>query len=433
MRLPSTSRVRRWAGLLADLSIWPIAATVAASIITDRALGLALAVALVQMLARWLAHGSPIIHTRADGAIIGLALMACVSLAITVRMDLTAPQVGRLLLGMALYYAVVGWARTRQRLYLIHLGFIAAGLLLALVAPLSVYSGSVDWSKRLPFFPSSLADISQRLIGDSINANVMAGYLALLLPIVVGPVLFAWRELRLQAWLLLPLAVVVMLPMLWLTGSRAGVAAALLGLALLCALRWRWLLITSVLFGVFGILSLDLSSWQSNAELFTDSGTLGGLAQRKELWSRAWYMIQDFSFTGIGMGSFGVVTDLLYPLFLVPPGQLFHAHNLFLQVAVDLGVPGLIAYLFTLALVTMMVVSAYMQLGKISPGLKGLAAGILASQLVLVAHGMFDAVTWGMVRPALLIWAIWGSGAALWRLVEMSRETEELVRPGGTA
>ena len=417
--------------MLADISIWPLAATVAASIVTERTLGLALAVALVQILARWLANGSPITRTRADRSILGLALMACVSLAITARMDLTAPQVGRLFLGMALYYAVVGWAHTRERLYTIYLGFIAAGMLLALATPLSVES--INWSGRLPFLPASLVGGLQRLMGDGINPNVMAGYLALLLPIIVGPALFAWRELKLLGWLLLPLTVVVMLPMLWLTESRAGIAAAVLGMALLCALRWRWLLISGVLIGAFGALSIDLSSWQRSAELFARSGTLGGLDQREELWSRAWYMIQDFSFTGIGMGSFGVVTDLLYPLFLSPPGQLFHAHNLFLQVAVDLGVPGLIAYLFTLALITMMAVSAYLHLGKISPWLRGLAAGILASQLVLVAHGMFDAVTWGMVRPALLIWAIWGSGAVLWRLVEMSRETEELVRPGGAA
>jgi putative inorganic carbon (HCO3(-)) transporter len=224
--------------------------------------------------------------------------------------------------------------------------------------------------------------------------------------------------------------------------------ATILSVVFLCMLRWRWLRIIGVLTGSFGILSIDSSSWQISAELFTAkvmsawrsnssvfvSGVAAeGLTERKELWSRAWDMIQDSPLSGIGMGCFNYVANMLYPP--LPPllTEIPHAHNLFLQVAVDLGVPGLIAYLFTLALITMMVVSAYMQLGKISPGLKGLAAGILASQLVLVAHGMFDAVTWGMVRPALLIWAIWGSGAALWRLVEMSRETEELVRPGGTA
>ena len=71
-----------------------------------------------------------------------------------------------------------------------------------------------------------------------------------------------------------------------------------------------------------------------------------GLQGRVELWSRALYAIQDFPLTGCGLGTFRQVVHLLYPPFFVEPGaDLAHAHNFFLQVALDLGVPGLIAYL----------------------------------------------------------------------------------------
>ena len=79
---------------------------------------------------------------------------------------------------------------------------------------------------------------------------------------------------------------------------------------------------------------------------FISSGvSVQGVEGRVEIWSRAIYMIQDFSFTGIGMGSYMDVADLLYPFFLAAPGKIDHAHNLFLQVAVDLGIPGFIAWL----------------------------------------------------------------------------------------
>ena len=413
------SRLRHWARIVADLSIWPLAIAVAASAAIERAVWPALAVALFQIAARWLAQGSPFNRTRADKAILGLALMSGVSLAITARMDLTAPQVARLILGMVLYYAVVDWARTPGRLQLLYLGFVATGLLLALGALVSV--DNVNFS----FLPSNLVGLSQRLVGDGVNPNVMSGYLAILLPIIVGPALFAWREIKPQLWLLLLLTLVIIPPVLLLLQSRAGIAATILGLAMLCALRWRWILRIGLLTGSFLLLSLDLSAWQSAIEMFSRGGALGGLAEREELWSRAWYMIQDFFFTGVGMGLFGVVTDLLYPLFLAPPGVLFHAHNLFLQVAVDLGVPGLIAYLFTLGFVITMAVRTYVELGSTNASLRGMAAGIVASQVVLVAHGMFDAVTWGMVRPAVLVWAIWGAAAALWQLTETARSAEE--------
>jgi putative inorganic carbon (HCO3(-)) transporter len=120
-------------------------------------------------------------------------------------------------------------------------------------------------------------------------------------------------------------------------------------------------------------------------------------------------MIQDFPFTGIGMGSFTEVADRLYPFFLFMPGSVEHAHNLFLQVAVDLGLPGLIAWLailFGALFTTWQVFRTGRRLGQ--SWLVGLGAGLLAAQSALVVHGFTDAVLWGMVRTAPLVWFIWG-------------------------
>ena len=76
-------------------------------------------------------------------------------------------------------------------------------------------------------------------------------------------------------------------------------------------------------------------------------------------------MLQDFPFTGIGMGSFEQVTNLLYPLFIAPGGGITHAHNLFLQVAVDLGLPGLVAWLSILILVVAVSWRVY-RLGRVN-------------------------------------------------------------------
>jgi putative inorganic carbon (hco3(-)) transporter len=58
------------------------------------------------------------------------------------------------------------------------------------------------------------------------------------------------------------------------------------------------------------------------------------------------FIIQDFPFTGMGMNVFRKVVPVLYPLFLIGPDiDIGHAHNEFLQAALDLGIPGLIAFL----------------------------------------------------------------------------------------
>jgi len=60
-----------------------------------------------------------------------------------------------------------------------------------------------------------------------------------------------------------------------------------------------------------------------------------------------------------------------------------------------------------------------------------LGAGLLGSQIALVVHGMTDAVTWGMVRPAPLVWAIWGLAVAAGIIYLNSSKSPENTRTTG--
>lgn len=394
--------VRRLARAIAEYEIWPLAAVVAASVATERALPLALAVAAALVAARWLARGAPSVRTPADWPILGLALMSVVSLAVTTRMDLTAPQVGRLFLGIAFYYGLVNWATTPARLGLVALGLALSGLVLSLGAPLGV-----EWANwKFAFIPAGLYQHFVRLSADTINPNVMAGYLALLLPCVVAMLIFAWARLAVWRRSLYSVTLALMVVVLVLTQSRAGIVAAVAGLLVLVVLRWRraWVAIGGLAAAGILVGLAFVNGIASNVSLI-------GMPERMEVWSRGWYMLQDFAFTGIGIGSFPYVTERFYPLVLQP--TLPHSHNLLLQVAVDLGLPGLVAWLAVLFLVVASAWAAYSRSRASGDWpLAGLAAGLLAAQVALVVHGMFDAVTWGMVRPAVLIWGLWGAAVA---------------------
>ena len=39
------------------------------------------------------------------------------------------------------------------------------------------------------------------------------------------------------------------------------------------------------------------------------------------------------------------------------------------------------------------------------------------NQVALVTHGIVDAVTWGMVRTAVIVWTLWGLAAASKRIL----------------
>lgn len=87
--------------------------------------------------------------------------------------------------------------------------------------------------------------------------------------------------------------------------------------------------------------------------------------------------------------------------------------RLLAQVGVDLGLPGMVSWL---AVILILGVSNYQiyRYGRIRTDgwLAGFGAGYLGSLVAYLIHGMVDAVTWGTVRPAPLVWAIWGGIAA---------------------
>jgi putative inorganic carbon (HCO3(-)) transporter len=168
------------------------------------------------------------------------------------------------------------------------------------------------------------------------------------------------------------------------------------------------------------VVGLAVSLWLGPERVLSEaiaSATLGGSEGRGEVWTRALYILEDFPLTGVGLGAFTRVTDLLYPLFRYPPGAIGHAHNLFLQVGVDVGLPGLAAWLAMYLLALAISWRAY-RLGSVNGDwwMAGLGSGLFAGQIALGVHGLVDAVVWGMVRPAPLVWGVWGIIMATARL-----------------
>ncbi len=398
---------------LARNEIWIVGAGLAASVAFTRLLPAAVGLALLFWPLRRLAFGRFGRRTPLDWGVGLLVLMLPVTLWATPLPGTTLPQVLRLGSGMLFFYAVVNWAGDVRRLRWLVLGTALVGLVLALIATVSV-----DWSSyKLAFIPEALYTHFTTLFADTIHPNVMAGYLVILLPVAAALLLFAWGQLRLGLRIGLSLAFFLMLFILILTKSRGawmGFGALVL---LLAALRWRsgWLLLPACLLA--GIAVLALVGVGPTLEALATSSEVSGVAVREEIWSRAIFMIQEFSVTGIGMGTYGNLADALYPFLLVAPGSVPHAHNLFLQVAVDLGIPGLIAWLAIFGLVTGCAWAVFRRgRGLHDPWLMALGAGFLGSQLAMAVHGLTDAVTWGMVRPAPLVWGLWGLAVACWNV-----------------
>jgi len=416
------AQIRKIAGWGAELEIWLVTAAVAASLVFVRLLPWAAVLIGVLWGIRWFARGRLSVHTPADWGIILLLGMVPVTLWATALPELTYPQVFRLWVGIGFFYAVVNWANTEARLRLLLLGVAGGALGLAVFATVSV-----EWAvDKLFFIPAAVYDRFLLLVADTVHRNVMAGTLVILFPFSGGVLLFNWRGMPAWQRLVFGVAALAVGGMIVLTQSRGAVLALGAVLLALVALRWRWGCLLIPLAVVCGFMLLQVYGASQVMDTVSSGVSVSGLDGRVEIWSRAIYMIQDFPFTGIGMGSFGPVADVLYPFFLFPPGQIPHAHNLYLQLAVDLGIPGLVGWLSVW--LSVWVAGGWLfwrGRGIGSPWIMALGASLLCSQLALSLHGLVDAVTWGMVRTAPIVWALWGIGLASQNLYRMDKSLEQ--------
>ncbi len=391
--------------------------------------------------------------TPLNGPLLLLTLMVLVSLWATYDIAISLPKVSGMVLGLGVYFAVVRAAERPHGYFLSLLAYLGLGLGIAALGVIATgFTSKITLldplMSRLPRFITGLKGLE-----SGFHPNEVAGALIWVLPLmmVISVTLFLprpavnenagvtgtdWFE-KLRGWrwlgvtclslaatffsfvvfllcqsrgayiglsLSLPLLILFALPRGGRRVSLAALAVLAVALGLLLASNWA-----------------AARTWITGNDLAADPAlSLGSLEGRVEVWSRAIYAIQDFPFTGLGMNIFRKVLPVLYPLFLVSPDiDIGHAHNEFLQAALDLGLPGLIAFLA-------LYIGAFWMLAEIwsstrqlarNPELytlvtRSLALGLGGGLLAHLLYGLTDAVALG-AKPGMLFWMLLGLIAGL--------------------
>ena len=406
--------LQRLALRLSQLEIWFVGFAISLSMAWPRFLPAAVIAAAFFLPVHWLAYQRISVRTPGDIAVLLLTVMGAVTLLLSPDPTTTSLQVFRLLTGIVLYYTLVNWSDNRTRLRYLLFGIVLAGGTLALIAPFTV-----EWAVgKLSLLPVNIVNVYQQftlVFADTINPAVLAGSLVLIMPLAFAALLFSERNSKWGEKGILLFALLLMTAAWVLTLARGPWLAFGVASLLVFSLRWRGGMFLLLVAGIVFLSAGYYLGMTPILEFVTAGGAVGGADLRQEIWSRAIYMIQDFPFTGVGMGLFPQTLDVAYPMLLASRGAVHHAHNLFLQIAVDLGLPGLIAWLALL--LTVVAVSWQLYRAGRATGdrwLAGLGAGLLGSQAAMVVNGLTDAVVWGMVRSAPIVWAVWGLAMAAW-------------------
>ncbi len=404
-----------WLALLSPFFIFPA---------PNRLLPLAALPAL--WIARRIARGHFIRRTPLDWAIALLMLMVLVSLYATFDISFSLGKVSGVLFGIGVYYALVEWAAIGSHMRWSLVAYVLGGVTLAGVGLLGI-----NWTNKLPVLSqvtSHLPAVVRGLPGaeGGIQSNEVAGSLLWVIPVQLA--LFWWSWLDILAtprrWLLrlgLLLTSLLCGGTLLLTQSRSALIGFIAGLALLmwlAGVKVRLFLAAILVIGVVATVYVGPAKLAGKLTDAVGPGAnaaagINSVIDRTEIWSRAIYGIEDFPFTGMGMNAFRHVMPILYPMFSVALDTDFgHAHNHLLQAALDLGLPGLVAYLAIYMVAAALVVLVWR---SASPAWnKAVAAGVGAGLLAYFVYGMTDAVALG-AKPSIFFWALLALLVTAWQ------------------
>lgn len=365
-------------------------------------------------------------RTPYDGVVLCLLIMVLISLYATYDIAVSLPKIAGVLLGVSMFYAVVNVSGTLR-----HLRWTLTAIMLLIAAFCGLALVGTDWGRKVPLLEQvgSLLPIWVRGLPGAdagFHPAEVGGTLTWIVFLPLTALIGLWPQRHTSRIVLVLIALgamsVFLIGVLMLTQSRSAWLGVAGGAALLLWLMGRWgrvILIGGLAAGIVAAVLLGPDRLWPGTSVQATASELGtvftpGLSDRVEIWSRAIYGIQDFSFTGMGLGTFRYIMPVLYPLFIVSPDvDLGHAHNEWLQAGVDLGLTGLIVFV---ALQGLSFVLSYRAFRWPLPlAVHWMMAGVLAG---LVAHSLFgltDAVALG-AKPGIFFWLLLALTAAVWRL-----------------
>jgi O-antigen ligase len=184
--------------------------------------------------------------------------------------------------------------------------------------------------------------VAARVIGSFGNPNAYAEYLVVALAIVASLLLTEERAWRWAAGVVLAGGMVAFA----LTYTRGSWLALLVGALVASAIvDIRWSLAFTA--GGAALLALVPGGLARLTSIFT---ARGGAAVRLPLWRTALHMIGLHPITGVGLGGYlkALTAQVKATPGIVPPGtELFSAHDSYLMVTAETGIPGGLAFVWT--------------------------------------------------------------------------------------
>lgn len=294
-----------------------------------------------------------------------------------------------------LYYMVSCNVRSLAQIKHLLIALLASTVIVSLYGfyqyILGVDISAFEWVDAQQF-----PDLKVRVFSTLQNPNLLAGFLVTMIAIAmgVGLELTAGEQKLSMAVLLLLFAGCLVLT--YSRGAWVSLAVVIGAYGLLYDRRllWLFLAIPAVMLCFSDVSGRILSILHP-----TDtSATL-----RMALWHSTLAMIRDNPFSGIGWGAYWLVYPR-YDFFIHDDSTvIFHAHNLYLHLAAETGIPGLGAFVAFLYCHGRMALRLLHQ--PYPAWVRGLLSGLIAAILGLAISGLTDHILFS-IQMSMLTWLL---------------------------
>ncbi|PZO18962.1 MAG: hypothetical protein DCF25_09140 [Leptolyngbya foveolarum] len=242
------------------------------------------------------------------------------------------------------------------------------------------------------------------------HPNMLSAYLAIVLGLGLGLMLKALNTRRNDtiAWMQ-GAALLVCVVSIFCTGSRNGllISGVLIAIALYAARRHRWVLLCGLSIGAFLVsaaFAFGIGGRSLSLALVTQDPRLG-------VWRLAIEMIQQRPWLGWG---FSGLRQLYIPGSIPEYDVIFHAHNFWLFLASEAGLPVTVAFCAVIGTIYYDGVKVYLNggLAALKGGDRAILLGYLLAFASCILFGLFDVAVfdarvnlfnWGLVAAIYIL------------------------------
>lgn len=242
----------------------------------------------------------------------------------------------------ALTYFLVGQQLREMRQFKQLLLALSAAAVLVVLYGFYQFIFGIDISAMKWVDGDAFPELRKRVFSTWENPNILAGYLDIIICLAFGFFIKAESKAKRLVLGIFMLAAASCLAMTYARGALLVIAVIFVLYGMVK--DWRVLAACVVVGGV--LLLADPVLYERLTSVFTKVDTSSEM--RLAFWESSLAMIQDHPFLGIGWGSYWMVYPE-YDFYLQGADiRIVHAHNLYLNYAAEIGIPGAIAFLWYL-------------------------------------------------------------------------------------